>query len=220
MVIIHKSFDHKGGWYHYRIHSLKMSNLCKDNLLPLKFYLEEIFKNCPHEYFYSGPRSSSLKFKLNHLDLKRVRSHELCELTRLGLEKNGDRYSTGHSKVQVFMLENDKNSIAAEIPLWLMPNEASFYQSLFRTDEPLTGHIDLLRIEDGKIWVLDYKPNAVLEKYAATQVYFYALMLSKRTKIPLEKFRCGYFDSEHCFVFKPDECKVPVIKNISEFYQS
>lgn len=218
MVIRHISFGHKGGWYHYRIHSLKLSNLCKRNLLNLKLYLEDMFKSCPHEYFDSGPRSSSLKFKLNNLDLKQVRGHELCELTRLGLEENGERYSTGHSRVQVFMLEQDNNTVAVEVPLWLMPDEASFYQSLFKTDEPLTGHIDLLKIQDNKIWVLDYKPNSKREKYAATQVYFYALMLSKRTRIPLEKFRCGYFDSSHCFLFKPDECKLPIIKNIRDFY--
>ena len=67
------------------------------------------------------------------------------------------------------------------------------------------GHIDVLRVEDGAIWVWDYKPNASLEKYAATQVFFYALMLSKRTGIPLEKFRCGYFDSYNCYMFKPEE---------------
>ncbi len=218
MVIQHKSFDHKGGWYHYRIHSLKLSNLCKGNLLPLKAYLEEMFRNCPHEYFDSGPRSSSLKFKLNNLDLKNIKGHEVCQLTKLGLEKNGERYGSAHSKVQVFMLENDNNTIAVEVPLWLMPDEANFYQSLFKTDEPLTGHIDLLKVENGKIFVLDYKPNAYSERYASTQVYFYALMLSKRTKIPLEKFRCGYFDSDYCFLFKPDECRLPVLKTIGDFY--
>ena len=65
MVIRHTSFGHKGGFYHYRIHNLKLSNLCKDNLFNLKLYLEKMFEKCPHEYFDSGPRGSSLKFKLN-----------------------------------------------------------------------------------------------------------------------------------------------------------
>jgi hypothetical protein len=60
-----------------------------------------------------------------------------------------------------------------------------------------------LRIEDGNIWVWDYKPNAAKERYAATQVQFYSMMLSKRTGIPLEKFRCGYFDEDIAFAFRP-----------------
>lgn len=218
MVIRHTSFDHKGGWYHYRIHSLKLDSLCKDNLLPLRKYLEALFEQCPNDYFQIGPRSSGLKFKLDKLDLKHAKHHDLCDWTKAGLEKYNGRYNTPHSQVQVFMLENDDKTIAAEVPLWLEAEEAESYQSLFRTSEPLTGHIDLVRVEENKIWVLDYKPNAQSEKFAATQVYFYALMLSKRTKLPLEKFRCGYFDKDDCYLFKPDECSLPKVKNILDFY--
>ena len=194
-----------------------MTELCKDNLFSLRKYLESMFEQCPHDYFQLGPRSSRLRFKLENIDLKHVKHHDLCDWTKVGLEKNNGRYNTAHSQVQVFMLENDSKTIAAEVPLWLKPDEVEFYQSLFKTSEPLTGHTDLLRVDDNKIWVLDYKPNAYLEKFAATQVYFYALMLSKRTKIPLEKFRCGYFDMHDCFLFKPDECSLPKTKNILNF---
>ena len=86
-----------------------------------------------------------------------------------------------------------------------MPSELPNYKRIFNSDEPLTGHIDVLQIEDDKIWVWDYKPNAQLEKYATTQTFFYALMLSKRTGIPLDNFRCGYFDENVAYLFKPDE---------------
>lgn len=217
-MIRHTSFDHKGGRYHYRIHALKINELCKDFLSPLRKYLEDMFEQCPHDYFQIGPRGSALKFRLDNLNIKHAKHHDLCDWTKLGLEKNNERYNTAHSQVQVFMLENDDKTIATEIPLWLEPEEAEFYQSLFRTNDPLTGHIDLLRVEDNKIWVLDYKPNAHMEKFAATQVYFYALMLSKRTKIPIEKFRCGYFDLNDCYLFRPDECSLPKIKNVLDFY--
>ncbi len=164
-----------------------------------------------------GPRSSSLLFNLSNLKMQNVPKHELCILTHYGLEKNHERYSTPHSKVQVFMLEHDNSSIACETPIWLLPEELESYQEIFNSKEPLTGHIDLLRIEGGKIWVLDYKPGAAKEKYASTQVFFYALMLSKRTGISLENFRCGYFDSLNCYLFKPEECKFQQMKAISEF---
>ena len=59
--------------------------------------------------------------------------------------------------------------------------------------------------------------NAINEKYASTQVLFYALMLSKRTGIPLEYFRCGYFDNLNCYLFKPEDCSLPQLKSIQEF---
>ena len=217
MVIKNCSFDHKGGFYHYRVHQLKLDSLCNNHLEPLKEFIESMFSSCPDKYFFSGPRSSSLKFKLSNLDLKNIPKHELCLLTHHGLEKNSERYKTNHSKVQVFMLEHDNNSIACEVPLWLLPQEIKTYQELFNTQEPLTGHIDILRVEDDKIWILDYKPNAQKENYAATQVYFYALMLSKRTKLPLENFRCGYFDHLNCYLFDPNLCKIPLMKTIEEF---
>ncbi|MBU2639727.1 MAG: PD-(D/E)XK nuclease family protein [Nanoarchaeota archaeon] len=217
MVIRNFSFDHKGGYYHYRVHKLKLNNLCSGPLKPLKDYLEAMFESCPDKYFFQGPRSSSLKFKLSNLDVKNIPKHELCLLTHHGLEKNNERYSTAHSKVQVFMLEHDSSSIACEVPLWLKHNELKTYQKLFNSTEPLTGHIDILRVQDNKIWILDYKPNAQKEQYAATQIYFYALMLSVRTKIPLEHFRCGYFDHLNCYLFDPNSCSLPISKSIEDF---
>ena len=200
-----KQISFKHGWfYFYRIHEPKTKQLC-ENYPDLHSYLYDTFDNCPHDYFQVEPRSSHLKFPLNKLSLTDVDNHEVCNLTKLGLDENAERFKSNHSKVQLFMLENDKNTIAIEVPLWLQPEEIETYQNLFNSENPLTGHIDLVRIENNKIWIWDYKPNASREKYASTQVYFYALMLSKRTNIPLDNFMCGYFDSANCYVFKPEE---------------
>ena len=145
------------------------------------------------------------------VDPVNITGHETSKLAAHGLEENKERFKTAHSKVQVFMLENDNNTIAMEVPIWLHHKELELYNSLFGTDLPLSGHIDVLRIEDGKIWVWDYKPNAHREKYASTQVYFYALMLSTRAGVDLDHFRCGYFDDKFAYVFKPE--KNIVVKN-------
>lgn len=208
-MIRHVSFDHSGGFYFYRVHNLKSERL-NDGLGNLKVYLNNMFEECPHEYFCSGPRGSSLKFEVPNLNVKKVSGHEMCELTSRGLEENFFRFKTAHSKVQVFMLENDNKTLAVEVPIWLHAHELKNFNSLFNTNEPLSGHIDVLRLEGDKIWVWDYKPNCVREKFAATQVYFYALMLSKRTGISLERFRCGYFDSAYAFMFKPREVEFSV----------
>jgi len=198
-MIIHKSLKH-GWWYHYRIHDTKTKQLCSNGLSPLKSYLHEVFKACPDEHFSSGPRSSQLKIKFD-IDLVEAHNHEVCELARSGLES--DQYTTAHTNVQMFMLQHDNKTISMEVPIWLMPQELPGYSDFFNSTQALSGHIDALRIEDGQVWVWDYKPNAHKEKYATTQTNFYALMLSQRSGIPMDKFRCGYFDDEHAYIFKP-----------------
>src|SRR3989344_5851881 len=181
MVIKQLFLKHEGWLYTYRINDKKLEIHCKNNGFNLlNWYLQGIFEKCPNEYFNSGPRSSTLKFKITD-DLIEVQGHEVSILARYGLEANNFRFNDNHSKVQVFMLENDKNTIAMEVPIWLYPNELGCYETVFKSKEVLTGHIDLLRVDDDKVWIWDYKPNAEKEKYASTQIFFYALMLSKRT---------------------------------------
>lgn len=199
MSIRHTSFKH-GWFYHYRFHVPKLAQLCCAELSPLVGYMEKMMQECPDHYFLTEPRSSALRFDVstNHT---RVEGHEVSKLAELAV-KNG-RYRTAHSNVEVFMLENDANTIGVELPVWLYPHELDFYRALFNCEEPLSGHIDLLRVEDDNIWIWDYKPNADKEKYASCQVLFYAIMLSKRTGIPLDRFRCGYFDEASAYIFKP-----------------
>ena len=204
MVIQQVLLNHKGGRYFYRIHNDKIRKLCSGKFIPLKEYLNLTIEKCPNEYFNNGPRGSCLKFKFVN-NIIEFSGHEVSSLARYGLEVNKGRFFDSHSKVQTFMLENDKNTLAMEVPTWLMPNELASYNKLFNCNEVLTGQIDILRIDDGRIWVWDYKPYANKEIYAPTQIFFYAFMLSKRTGIPLEKFRCGYFDQNFAFVFKPEQ---------------
>ena len=215
MAIRNVNLDHPGGIYLYRIHDLKLNSLC-DGYGGLKKYLNGVFNNCPNDYFLKGPRSSALKFKLN-LDPIKINGHEISQLARTSLKINKDRYKTNHSRVQVFMLEFDDKTIATEIPIWLKNNEIDEYSKIFNSNDALSGHIDLLRIENEKIWVWDYKPNANKEKYASTQIYFYALMLSKRTGLDLDNFRCGYFDDNSAYIFKPKQDLISKYKSLNEF---
>lgn len=204
MTIKSKFLNHKGGFYYYTLHEPKLSQLSQDSFQLLNEFLQEMMEDCPEDCFNNGPRGSCLKFQIP-ADTLQITGHEISKLTLKGLEHNRTRYKQAHSKVQSFLIEMDNSTIATEVPVWASPEELKSHIS---TNSVLTGHIDLLRIEDGKIWVWDYKPNAFKEKYASTQVYFYAIMLSKRTNIPLSEFRCGYFDSDYAFIFNPSEVKL------------
>jgi hypothetical protein len=201
------SLNHGVVPYEFMIHKQKVDVLNNTPLSPLRNYLRETFSYCPQRPFMEGPRSSKLKFNIG-ISARRVENHEVIQLARHGLDWN--RFKTAHSNVQVFMLAHDARTLAVEVPLWLHPEEygASMqekFNEFFREKGPLSGHIDVLRLEDGKVWIWDYKPKAEKEKYATTQTYFYALMLSKRAGIPLDKIMCGYFDDKTSFVFKPEE---------------
>jgi hypothetical protein len=209
MSIKHTSLHH-GWFYHYRMHCSKSDALCNNGLSSLQAFMEKMMGDCPDHYFQEGPRSSALRFDVN-TDLIKVDGHEVCKLAELGV--GCGRYKTAHSNVEVYMLETDASTIAVEVPIWLMPHELEVYRALFDCEDPLSGHIDVLRVEDGHVWIWDYKPNAEKEKYADCQVLFYAIMLSKRTGIPLEKFRCGYFDEKTAFIFKPQIEQLPYCAN-------
>ncbi len=196
-----KQLLHAGGFYPYSVHSKRLQTL-DNGFTPLRDYLLSMFHACPDTYFQSGPRSSTLKTTFP-FDIIEIQGHEVSGLAGLGLEENKERYTSNHMKVQTFMLEHDHNTLAMEVPLWLQHHELDHYVDVFRTIEPLTGHIDILRLENNKIWIWDYKPKAKKEKYASTQVYMYALMLSQRTGIPLEQIRCGWFDDTIAYLFKP-----------------
>ena len=193
------SFRH--GWFYlYRVH-IKNLNLLPKEFKNLNLYLNDMFGNCPNEYFERGPRGSQTKFKVENIRIHEVKGHEICDLAKQALKLDVEK--SPHTKIQTYFLQHDKKTLAAETPIWIKPDEFKNFGEIFNSEDPLTGHIDLIRNENGKIWVWDYKPNAKKEKFASTQVCLYALMLSKRTNMPLEDFKCGYFDHETAFIFNP-----------------
>jgi len=194
------SFDH--GWYYiYRVHLEKLAEL-KTKFSELHSYLSLINDKCPNSYFSNGPRASKLKFNMP-FEIYSTKNHELSLLAKHAIDFYKGRYKSNHAKVEVFLLEHDAKTVAVEVPLWFEPEEMKPFSKILDTKKPLTGHIDILQVEDDKIWIWDYKSDVDKEPYAATQTFFYAMMLSKRTGIPIENFRCGFFDDSTAHFFEP-----------------
>jgi hypothetical protein len=203
-MIQHVAFKH-GWFYHYRVHTARAEQLV-ETFPQLHSYLHAMFKECPHEKFLSGPRSSKLRFAVP-VRLQEIQGHPLCSMAAASLTFGGEK--TPHTAVELGLLQADKHTISVEVPLWLDSHELHGYESLFDSTEALSGHIDILRVENNKIWIWDYKPGAHKERWAATQLNCYATMLATRTGVPLEHFMCGYFDEQTSFVFKP----VPLLQS-------
>jgi len=192
--------------YNLRTHGDKLSRLAGP-FPSLVSFLEEMHENCPPEPFFSGPRSSSIHAGPVPV-YDQLETHLRCEHTSQGLQVNANRFAEHHEQVQVYMLENDACTVAMEVPLWIDYQEAGVFQTLMTTDQFLSGHVDVLAIEEGLVWIWDYKPNASKERWVHVQLSAYALMLSHRTGISLENIRCGYFDDQSCFTFTPRQAHI------------
>lgn len=194
-MILSKSLKH-GWYYYYKVHQEKLERLSNKGYESLSSYLLAVRQqeNRPDHLFTDGPRSSQTDIDLD-VSLHET-THIVSDLASMGLES--DYYKDNHMNVQMFMLAYDKETVAMEIPVWF--DEETFPTS---SENRLTGHIDLLRIEGDTVWVWDYKPKAHLEDQATTQVFLYAWMLSQRAGINLENMSCGYFDEYKAYTFDP-----------------
>ena len=190
-MIVSKSYKH--GWYYwFRYDAEKLR--AHDSAIYASL-LEQYFEamdDCPHDFFCQGPRASSLRKPRRYVHRLR---HPLTTFTMYGRDVYKERFSSSHSRVEMFLLENDIDTMAVEVPVWFDRDEAE----KVGFDTPLTGHIDVLRLTD-KIEIWDYKPKAEKERYASAQVYWYVLMLARRLGLAADDFRCGYFDEEVCYL--------------------
>lgn len=120
------------------------------------------------------------------------------------------RATKRHETIQDFMLTNDTATIAVEVPVYLTDRDLDHYRETlgfsvpFRLGpgETLTGHIDLLQFRNGKVYILDYKPDAKHDK-PIEQLMVYALALARRTGLRLLDLMCAWFDDEHYYEFAP-----------------
>jgi len=202
-IIRSKRFYHQQV-YEFKYHTLK-TNISGKTFPKLKSYLTSIYKVpyfIPESAFQQGPRCSKIRINLKPEKIsKHNNAPKMVQLALTLSKTNHDR----HTQVENSFLINDTATIAIEVPIFLKPNDITLKeQSIYGLNlkNPLSGHIDIIQVRFNNIHILDYKPDAkISDKAAAEQVFLYALALSKRTKIPLNKFICAYFDKNDYYEF-------------------
>ena len=115
-----------------------------------------------------------------------------------------------HETIQDFLIANDTVTIASELPILLDSQDIRHYKHELNFDIPInlkdgehiTGHINLIQIRNGSIYILDYKPSAKKQK-PIEQLTIYALALARLTGLRLYHFKCAWFDSENYYEFFP-----------------
>ncbi|KAB8123650.1 hypothetical protein D3W54_04880 [Komagataeibacter medellinensis] len=204
--------------YYYATHYAKLWALLHEErngaFFALRDFLAEMNRSCPHGLFQGEHRASQDRASYDLTGTEIRASHNLaCRIAGLVLQSVTDRRRR-HDTLQRFMLATDSVTVAVEVPIFLLPEDISALRTRhgsgipLSTDDPLTGHVDFLQIRNGKIYILDYKPNAEKERPIA-QLMTYALALSSRTGLDLFSFVCAWFDEEHYFEFYPRQ----VIRN-------
>jgi hypothetical protein len=195
MPIKVKSLEHHNFYIRYRLHTDNLQ--CAPS--GLQEYLLGIFDYIPKELFIhpENPGCSGMRMPAS-VAMEECSDHPVIGFARQS--RAHVKFKSRHENLQQWFLLNDPHAIVAELPVWMDERESKNHLDL---DFPLTGHIDLLRCENSKIEIWDYKPNARKEKWAATQVNFYARLLSLRANIPLGDIVCGYFDESTAFTFHP-----------------
>jgi hypothetical protein len=126
-------------------------------------FLESIFTATPNFLFADGASLCASKIaEASAIKLDMLPTHNL--MTNAALSEGLDLAKQRHECVQKYLIEKETCTIAAEIPVWVEANEFEDYAKVFGSNLPMTGHIDILHVEDdGRIGIWDYKPKSAYE---------------------------------------------------------
>lgn len=105
-------------------------------------------------------------------------------------DKNQFNMKPGHDPILKNILIKDKDSIAIEIPIWKYSN-----------NKYITGHIDLIQIEDNIIKIVDYKPEGNF-LFSIPQVAMYGFLIKKL--LNLSQLKCLSFNRKEAWEYDPN----------------
>lgn len=202
--------------YNFKFHRAKLDLILNEEFKhfkfrPLKEFLELVSSECPHQIFREKQeRASENKenFDLNQVKIisRKSSAIDLANFVVQAVSNNKMR----HEELEEFMLFNDSVTVAVEVPVLLDSEDINHYKYELNFEVPfsvkegdyITGHIDLIQVRNGSIYIMDFKPSAKKEK-PIEQLTIYALALSRLTGIRLYHFKCAWFDSKDYFEFFP-----------------
>ncbi len=206
--------------YHHPKTVLMLTEFKNRNLRRLEEYLNAVSSETPHQYFEDGERMSEVRSKFSTADMiVKSKSNYANRLAKFVLQTVSENKAR-HEALQRFFIANDSCTVATEVPVYIRREDITHMENILKfkisddqkielkgkkkIDIPrlLTGHIDLVQIRNGQIYIMDYKPNATKE-CPIEQLTWYALALSRLTGLRLFEFTCAWFDEKDYFQFFP-----------------
>jgi hypothetical protein len=210
-LYIHQNIPYSFNWnkqHHKDIYSQITSN--REVLNELRLHFKRIYEGeIPNSLFNSRnlPRISQFKIKgiktafIRSFSKKLIRSdkikyHDSNSKLPQQAQKVMEIYKVnrisgvpGHEPILKNILIKDKNSIAIEVPIW---NEAE--------NKTITGHIDLIQVENDIVKVIDYKPEGNF-LFSLPQVAMYGFLL--KSKLNIKNLKCISFNKEEAWEYEP-----------------
>jgi hypothetical protein len=210
-LYIHQNIPYAFNWNKIH-HKEKYSQLTtnRHELNKLKEHFKRVYEGTiPNNLFNSRslPRVSQFKIKgikaafIRSFSKNLIRSGEILyydSTTKFpqyvqnvidNYKANSISGEPGHEPILKNILIKDRDSIAIEVPIW---NEIR--------DKVITGHIDLLQVENDIVKVIDYKPegNFLL---SLPQVAMYGYLV--KSKLNIKKLMCISFNKEEAWEYDP-----------------
>ncbi len=208
---IHQNIPYSFNWnktHHKEKYSQIVSN--RDELNRLKEHFNKVCKGLiPNNLFNSRefPRVSQFKikgiksafirsFSKNLIRSGKIRYFDSNSKLPLYAQKVFENFRInnfgsipGHEPILKNILIKDKDAVAIEVPIW---NE--------KGNRIITGHIDLIQIENDIVKVIDYKPegNFIL---SLPQVAMYGLLI--KSNLNIRKLRCVSFNKQGAWEYDP-----------------
>lgn len=212
---IHQNIPYSFNWnkeHHKEKYSQIITN--RDELNRLKNHFKKIYEGTiPNSLFNSRefPRVSQFKIRgiksafIRSFSKNLIRSGKIryynseSKLPRYAqkvfeiYQKNNIPGFPGHEPILKNILIKDNDALAIEVPIWDKKENVA-----------ITGHIDLIQVENDIIKVVDYKPegNFLL---SLPQVAMYGFLV--KSKLNLKKVRCISFNKQGAWEYEPNILK-------------
>jgi len=217
-LFIHQNIPYSFNWnkiHHKEKYSQLISNL--DELNRLKEHFKKVYEgSIPNNLFNSRdfPRVSQFKIKgirtsfMRSFSKRLIRSgkiqyydsnSKLCKYVQNVFDNYRANHllgAPGHEPILKNILIKEEDAIAIEIPIW---NEEE--------NRVITGHIDLILIENDLVKIIDYKPegNFLL---SLPQVAMYGFLL--KSKLNIKKLSCVSFNNQGAWEYDPQILKTDI----------
>ncbi|MFW9781318.1 MAG: hypothetical protein ACFFFB_03450 [Candidatus Heimdallarchaeota archaeon] len=211
-VFIHQKIPYAFNW-NIENHRQKISplNPYRTEFIRLGKYFNRIYQGkIPHNLFNTRALPRVSRFKIIGLKSMFLRNFgknlikegkiEYCDsnsklpqyaqIVHTNFKNNGIITNPGHGPVLKYILIKDRDSLAIEVPIWKKAE-----------GKALTGHIDLIQIQDNVIKIIDYKPEGNF-MFSLPQVATYGLLLKSVLKI--ENVKCVSFNKNNAWEFDPN----------------
>lgn len=209
---VHQNIPYSFNWnkiHHKQKYNQILAN--REELDRLKTHFEKVFEGkIPNRLFNSRDLPRVSQFKIKGIKLAFIRSFSKS-LIRSGKIKRLDSSSKlpmyvqrvfknykeigfggapGHEPVLKNILIKDKDSVAVEVPIWKKEE-----------NKTITGHIDLIQIENDVVKVIDYKPEGRF-LLSLPQVGMYGFLFKSRLNIKTVK--CISFNKQEVWEYDPN----------------